>query len=776
MKLQVANSRSALAKGTLAAAGLLAALAFGASVSAAPRAATSSIGTSPFSTSPETTVPQDGDEESFDDMSLDELVERMGSERDDVDTGVIKAVAAKKNRAAVEALLEAYDNTFASIYMRRAVLRQLSVFDDVDDAFEPALERLATVVGESDTRELRESALESLGKAPQHGRTFLALIVDSAAQDDLRERALELHIQMGGEEDHDWYRTVFERDSKKVVEMVEEKADELEKANRRRRGDDEEPEKVEIAWSSPRLRVMALRAIAPSMDEKELETIVEKDESGSVRGEALLALSRQGSDDASDLAKDIAESVQYPASYRTTAAEIWFESEGADAARDLIDLALKNTSPETLRQKIADLLSGLGDEDVDKRLTKLVGRGKAPEQAFAIRATRHIDDEKMVRKIRKGLRSRDVPVQVATIHALAERRDEESIEDMEKLLEREDEPEVRQALLQGLSKVYDGSNDWVDRLVAFTASADLDLRNAAINEIARLGRDSQMDLFVGLLGHADWSTRFAALNALERLREPEVVAPIVEQMQSETGRMAVEFGETLFRLTGESFGKRGATWKRWLDDQTEEIELIAESKIDEIVAEKEEERLKQLTSANFFGIRIESHRVLFIVDVSGSMSEPMRSRYVGETGRPRIDVAKEELSKAVEALENNALFNILAFSSGVETWLEEGVTTSKSKTRDEALEYVDRLGAFGGTNLYGALRGAFEDEDIDTIFVLSDGEPSVGELIDPQLIREAVQEMNQTRGVVINTIAIGGSLEVLEWLAEDSGGTHVGMQ
>ena len=760
MKLHAAISRSALAALALAAA-LGSVRAFASTPPAAPGA---------------TTAFAQDDEEDFDAMSLDDLVERMESERDDVDPGVIKAIAGKRSREAMEALLEAYDGTFASIYMRRAVLRQLSVFDGVDDAFEPALEKLATVVGESDVRELRESALESLGKAPQHGRTFLALIVDSAAQDDLRERALELHIRMGGDDDRDWYEKVFERDSRKVAAMVEEKADELEKANRRKRGDDEEPEKVEIAWSSPKLRVLALRAIASSMDEKKLEEIVESDESGSVRGEALLALSRKGSDDAAKLAQDIAEQVNYPASYRTTAAEIWFESEGADAARDLIDLALKNTTPERLRQRIADLLSSLGDEDVDKRLTKLVGRGKAQEQAFAIRATRHIDDERMVRKIRKGLRSRDVPIQVASIHALAERRDEESVEDMEKLLEREDEPEVRQALLQGLSKVYDGSNDWVDRLVAFTASEDLDLRNAAINEIARLGRDNQMDLFVGLLGHADWSTRFAALQALERLREPEVVAPIVNQMQSETGRMAVEFGEALFRLTGESFGKRGETWKRWLDDQEGEIELIAESELDEIVAEKEEERLKQLTSAKFFGIRIESHRVLFIVDVSGSMNEPMRSRYVGESGRPRIEIAKEELSRAVEALEDNALFNILAFSGGVETWLEEGVASSKSKTREEALEYVDRLGALGGTNLYGALSAAFEDEDIDTIFVLSDGEPSVGDLIDPQLIREAVQDMNETRGIVINTIAIGGSLEVLEWLAEDSGGTHVGMQ
>ena len=86
-----------------------------------------------------------------------------------------------------------------------------------------------------------------------------------------------------------------------------------------------------------------------------------------------------------------------------------------------------------------------------------------------------------------------------------------------------------------------------------------------------------------------------------------------------------------------------------------------------------------------------------------------------------------------------------------------------------------QLGAAGGTNLYGSLEFAFEDPDVDTIFLLSDGEPSVGDVIDPQLIREVVAERNETRGVVINTIAIGADLEVLEWLAEDSGGTHVAL-
>ena len=62
---------------------------------------------------------------------------------------------------------------------------------------------------------------------------------------------------------------------------------------------------------------------------------------------------------------------------------------------------------------------------------------------------------------------------------------------------------------------------------------------------------------------------------------------------------------------------------------------------------------------------------------------------------------------------------------------------------------------------------------MDTIFVLSDGEPSTGDVIDPFEIREHVQRWNAERDIEINSIAVGGSFQILEWLAEDSGGTHV---
>ena len=717
-----------------------------------------------------------------DDETLRDLEARIEAQRDDVDPEVIATIAEMGDRAAMEVLLRAYDQ-FGSIYMRRAVLVRLVQFDEVEDAYEPALEHLANIATQGRSRDLRVAAIEALGRCREHGKTFLALIVEAPAADEIRERALELHVRLGGEEDLVWYRKIYDRTSRQAIDEAgggPAKDDKKKRRKRKKKGEEAPPEeKKEIVWPTIQLKAIALGAIMPTMEEGDLAQAVERylgnSRTAPIARTAFQELARRGSKRALDFADALISRPDFRGTDRALAAQVIVKERGGAAAKELIDIAKKPTTQAVLRNEIAALLSGLEDEKVDKLLLKLVGKGKGAQKAFAIRATSHIRDDKLTKKIRKGIRDKDPLVAIATIDALAARKDRDSIEDLEKLLSKTKDDDVRQAVLRGLSFIYDGENAWVERLKEYGGHEDLDLRNAALNEIRRLGRRNTADLFRERLSHPDWSTRLIALHALEDQRDVALLGPIVEQMQSESGRMSIEFGDTLFRLTGEPFGDSAAVWKRWFDNEGKDARIIDESEVERLLAMAEERRLKDVSGAEFFGIRIESHRVAFVVDVSGSMQEPTRGRYVNEPGKPRIEVAKAELSKAIEALEENALFNILPFSAGVETWIPDGVEASKESTREEALEYVSRLGPFGGTNLFGGLEAAFEDQDVDTIFVLSDGEPSVGDIIDPQLIREAIQEMNATRDVVIHAVSVGLDLEILRWLAEDTGGTYVGI-
>ena len=154
------------------------------------------------------------------------------------------------------------------------------------------------------------------------------------------------------------------------------------------------------------------------------------------------------------------------------------------------------------------------------------------------------------------------------------------------------------------------------------------------------------------------------------------------------------------------------------------------------------------------------------------MSELTRGRYAGSAGEPRINLAIRELGKCLDQLSQKSFFNIVPFSSSVAAW-GDGMMQWTPEVLVDAKSFVQKLGDGGGTNLFGSLEFVFEDAEVDTIFILSDGEPSVGRLQDPRAIRDEVAKWNKNRDVKIHSIAIGGNLQVLEWLAKDSGGTYV---
>lgn len=68
---------------------------------------------------------------------------------------------------------------------------------------------------------------------------------------------------------------------------------------------------------------------------------------------------------------------------------------------------------------------------------------------------------------------------------------------------------------------------------------------------------------------------------------------------------------------------------------------------------------------------------------------------------------------------------------------------------------------------------AFTDPEVDTIYLLTDGYPSVGTIVDGNQLADEVRRWNRLRGIRIHTIALGGKSDFLERLAKDSGGDSI---
>lgn len=687
--------------------------------------------------------------------SVSELLKTLKEQRDNADVGLVKKLSNKKTRDAMEGLLELYD-VMQSVYMRRAVCQGLALYDKVNGAEQPALQKLMDVSVGASERELREAGIELLGGCNNYGRAFLKMIVESSADDDIRERGMELHVARARDEDVEWYREIFDPTA----------GEKARKASKKARGE----EKL-VPHLLPALRVLAFDALRGDMDASDLVDAA-SDSNQHVRAIALEELDSRGDKDAVLVAEDIYDKGTEPVPTRLVAARILLNNRGAKIADDLIKDATKKEVSGELSSGIAEMLVKMNDESVNKKLLKKAGKGKGAEKLFYLRATRHLDDPKLAKAVIKLLKDKDPQVQLLACELIGERRDKEALKDLEKLIDKSKDPLVITAALGAVTELRRNDQEWNQQLIAYATHDEQTIRNSALEALGRTMNPDYVSMLVEALDHDLWSTRLAAARALETMRLEEGVGALCGRISKETGRMAFELADILFRLTGQSFRTNGRMWTEWWAQEGAGFKIISESKLRQFEDEEEARRLKQISRTEFFGIRINSHRVVFILDVSGSMNEPTRGKYLGESGPARIDVAKKELLKVLAGLDLNSLFNVVTFSSDVDAW-QDRISENTETTLEEAKSYVKRLGAGGGTNLFGSLEFAFADPDVDTIFVLSDGEPTAGDLTDGAAIRGTIGAWNEHRGVVINCIAVGGSLQILEWLAEDTGGTYL---
>ncbi|GIW72098.1 MAG: hypothetical protein KatS3mg102_1640 [Planctomycetota bacterium] len=171
----------------------------------------------------------------------------------------------------------------------------------------------------------------------------------------------------------------------------------------------------------------------------------------------------------------------------------------------------------------------------------------------------------------------------------------------------------------------------------------------------------------------------------------------------------------------------------------------------------------------FFGSEIASSRVIFVVDVSGSMVMWDPDAEFTEEGwksihappeRVRMNRLQKELKQVLEGLGPEVRFNLIAFSDALRRWNKALVPASPENIA-AAKQWVERLRADGGTYTGTALREALEDPEVDTIYLLSDGAPMKygEERLDARYREEILTETarrNRFRRVRIHCLGFDG--------------------
>jgi hypothetical protein len=272
-------------------------------------------------------------------------------------------------------------------------------------------------------------------------------------------------------------------------------------------------------------------------------------------------------------------------------------------------------------------------------------------------------------------------------------------------------------------------------------------------------------------------------------------------------------------LTGEALGLMRAPWDAWWRDHREAALR------GELALGKGTPREHVTAGLAYHGIPLDGERIVFVLDVSLSMGWGMRGRGGGsrgggpprggeDQGPIRIDLAKQELIRALGALSPTKSFNIVVFASSTESY-EPKLIEATPRAVARAQKWVEELDLQQATALYDGLDLAFVlggrphadrfyEPELDTLFVLTDGEPTLPpkpgasprgpggggpggggpggrrgpggvEFDSNEAILAAVERWDLFDRVVVHTIGVGGDINraLLEALAQAHGGRFV---
>ena len=172
----------------------------------------------------------------------------------------------------------------------------------------------------------------------------------------------------------------------------------------------------------------------------------------------------------------------------------------------------------------------------------------------------------------------------------------------------------------------------------------------------------------------------------------------------------------------------------------------------------------------FYGVPIVSSRICVVIDRSGSMKQ-----------QGRYDVACRELKKLIEELPEWARLNMVFFGATQSVFATAPTRVLDRATRKEALAFVDRQNFEAGTDLYAALEkaiafvgspetGKLREDGPDTIIVLSDGQATVGRLVDDELVARVIARRSHWLRPAIHTVTLSSEAKSLKMLAEITGG------
>ena len=341
------------------------------------------------------------------------------------------------------------------------------------------------------------------------------------------------------------------------------------------------------------------------------------------------------------------------------------------------------------------------------------------------------------------------------------------------------------------------------------------VRLLSLRTLARLKHKKISDYAIAALDDPDDKVQVNAVRILLDQGGREIILPLIRHIDKARGRVKDDVIDALTRLTGKDLGPSTFQWEGWWEQKGQTVKIVARCSAEEFTRMKQK-LAEETNTVAYHGLRVLSDNFIFIFDSSESMKE----QYVPPEERPenrgkagggdvgttvvvdpnnpngpnggrgqkqalqsKLVVAQKNLKKVLNGLKDGKRFDIILFESIITDFIRAKLEKEPDKlavldldSRVKALAFVDQARPQGQTYMLKALETAFENEEVDTIYLLSDGAPTPPEKAGMKVILERMRKLNRVRSVKINTIGFDlkdKEKEFLRTLADEHFGVFI---
>ncbi|MCI0585601.1 MAG: HEAT repeat domain-containing protein [Planctomycetes bacterium] len=360
--------------------------------------------------------------------------------------------------------------------------------------------------------------------------------------------------------------------------------------------------------------------------------------------------------------------------------------------------------------------------------------------------------------LEKALSDREAEVRRAAAQALGRIRYAPAVKSLLKA-SKEKDPYLRAESVEALARIDPEGMRTV--FLGALADADAGARCALLGALPGLYPDAAEERSAAALSDSDWRPRLQATENLAAIRSK----PSLDGLVRATGDARPVVREKAVAALREMTGMMWTERREWWAKNREAFDLpMGKGAAPASQPEK--------TRVTYHGLQVTSDHVAFLID----KSDTMRARLTD--GREKGAAALSELESVLSRLRGDLVFNVFTYAAEVEP-LWKAAAPLDERAQKAALSFVEKATTGGKKDIWNALRTVVDDPTLDTLYLLSSGEPEVGLYVHWNRVTLHLKDLNRFHKVVVHTVAYSDSdwyREQLQKIAEATGGKFVGTE